>query len=130
MATTSKEHLETRVNDLMVQLQSKEEKLMVYEGKAGSSGRVTDPSLSAEEQLQITVADLRAELGTTKGELERATTNVQQFKDIAEAEGTALSELMNTYETYKTQTDASIAEKDVSALSPARRHLLIALCPF
>lgn len=111
-AKTSQEHLESRVGDLQLQLTTKEEKLAIFEGRAtGVNGE--DSTRSPEEQLQVTVADLRAELRTVKSELERATANVQQFRDIAEAEGTALAELTATYDAYKTSTDAEKAEKEV-----------------
>ena len=111
-ASTSKEHLEQRVAELTIQITAKEEKLAIYEGR-GNRG-ADDPSRSIEEQLEVTVADLRAELRSTKAELERATVNVQQFKDIAEAEGGALAELTATYDAYKASTDTTIAEKEVS----------------
>lgn len=111
-AKTSQEHLELRVSDLQLQVTSKEEKLAIYEGRTGANGDET--TRSAEEQLQVTVADLRAELRVAKSELERATANVQQFKDIAEAEGSALAELTATYDTYKASADAEKAEKEVS----------------
>lgn len=56
-ATTSKEHLEQRVADLVIQITAKEEKLAIYEGR-GNRG-ADDPSRTVEEQLEVTVADLR-----------------------------------------------------------------------
>lgn len=105
-----------RVADLQLQVTTREEKLAIFEGR-GTGANGEDPSRSVEEQLQVTVADLRAELRTVKSELERATANVQQFKDIAEAEGTALAELTATYDTYKTSTDAEKAEKEVGSIT-------------
>lgn len=58
-ATTSKEHLEQRVADLVIQLTAKEEKLAIYEGRGNRAGGAEDPSKTVEEQLEVTVADLR-----------------------------------------------------------------------
>ncbi|PRQ70676.1 hypothetical protein AAT19DRAFT_10833 [Rhodotorula toruloides] len=57
-AETSQQHLEQRVQDLVLQVEAKEEKLAVYEGRSASG----ESSQSAEEQLQVTVADLRCVL--------------------------------------------------------------------
>lgn len=56
-AQTSQEHLEQRVRDLVLQVEAKEEKLAIFEGRS-SSGE-TDATRTVEEQLQVTVADLR-----------------------------------------------------------------------
>jgi hypothetical protein len=42
----------------VLQVEAKEEKLAVYEGRS-ASGANGETSQSAEEQLQVTVADLR-----------------------------------------------------------------------
>jgi len=111
-AQTSQEHLEQRVRDLVLQLEAKEEKLAIFEGRSaageGEAGR------TVEEQLQVTVADLRAELRSVKEELERTQKHVKQYQAIAETEGDSLREMTATYEEYKTSTESSLAEKDVS----------------
>ncbi|KAK4056430.1 Protein mlp1 [Microbotryomycetes sp. JL221] len=106
-AKTAQEHLQQRVSDLLLQITAKEEKLAIFEGRSGDAAGQT-----AEQQLQVTVADLRTELRSVKSELERANANVEQYKSIAEAEGSALAGLTATYEEFKASTDASIAEKD------------------
>jgi len=113
VAQTSQEHLEQRVRDLVLQIEAKEEKLAIFEGRSatgeGEAGR------TVEEQLQVTVAELRAELRSTKDELERAQKHVKQYQAIAETEGDSLRELTATYEEYKSSTEASLTEKDVSS---------------
>ncbi|KAK4051609.1 Protein mlp1 [Microbotryomycetes sp. JL201] len=116
-ARTAQEHLQQRVADLLLQITAKEEKLAIYEGRSGDTTGQT-----AEQQLEVTVADLRTELRSVKSELERATANVEQYKSIAEAEGSALTELTATYDEYKSTTDASIAEKE-SELKSLRERL-------
>ncbi len=61
-AETSKKHLEERVEQLTRQLQGNEEKLAVYERRAGSITGVnprTDEDMSREQQLEAEVAELR-----------------------------------------------------------------------
>lgn len=43
--------------DLVIQITAKEEKLAIYDGR-GNRG-ADDPSRTVEEQLEVTVADLR-----------------------------------------------------------------------
>lgn len=54
-AETSQSHLEERVRDLSLQVEAKEEKLALYEGRNAAE----DASRSPEEQLQATVSELR-----------------------------------------------------------------------
>ncbi|GAA5906296.1 hypothetical protein JCM6882_002695 [Rhodosporidiobolus microsporus] len=119
-AKTSQEHLEQRVRDLVLQVEAKEEKLAVYEGRTTTGDG--DATRSVEEQLQVTVADLRNELRAVKAELERAKEHVTQYQAIAESQGESLREVTATYEEYKTSTDASITEKD-SEISSLRERL-------
>ncbi|GAA5982753.1 hypothetical protein JCM11641_007777 [Rhodosporidiobolus odoratus] len=120
VAKTSQEHLEQRVRDLVLQVEAKEEKLAVFEGRSGTGEG--DTTRSVEEQLQVTVADLRNELRTVRSELERAKEHVAQYQAIAESQGESLREVTATYEEYKSSTDASIAEKD-SEISSLRERL-------
>ncbi|GAA5901318.1 uncharacterized protein JCM6883_000178 [Sporobolomyces salmoneus] len=119
-AQTSQEHLEQRVRDLVLQIEAKEEKLAIFEGRSataeGEAGR------TVEEQLQVTVADLRAELRSVKDELERTAKHVKQYQAIAETEGESLRELTATYEEYKSSTETSLAEKD-GEISSLRERL-------
>ncbi|BGP11538.1 Protein mlp1 [Rhodotorula toruloides] len=117
-AETSQQHLEQRVQDLVLQVEAKEEKLAVYEGRSASG----ESSQSAEEQLQVTVADLRNELRAVRSELDRAKEHVKQYQAIAETQGESLREVTATYEEYKTSTESAIAEKD-SEISSLRERL-------
>ncbi|GAA6059180.1 hypothetical protein JCM10212_005525 [Sporobolomyces blumeae] len=119
-AKTSQEHLEQRVRDLVLQIEAKEEKLAIFEGRAGAGEGETGRSV--EEQLQVTVADLRTELRSVKEELERTQKHVKQYQAIAETEGESLREMTATYEEYKNSTETSLAEKD-GEISSLRERL-------
>ncbi|KPV73223.1 uncharacterized protein RHOBADRAFT_28975, partial [Rhodotorula graminis WP1] len=118
-AQTSQEHLEQRVRDLVLQVEAKEEKLVIFEGRS-SSGE-TDTTRTVEEQLQVTVADLRNELRTAKADLERAKEHTKQYQAIAETQGESLREVTATYDEYKAATESSIAEKDSEIVSLRER---------
>ncbi|GAA5963338.1 hypothetical protein JCM21900_002043 [Sporobolomyces salmonicolor] len=111
-AQTSQEHLEQRVRDLVLQIEAKEEKLAIFEGRSTAGAEGGEAGRTVEEQLQVTVADLRNELRSAKSELERAQAHVKQYQAIAETQGESLRQVTATYEEYKASTDAVVAEKD------------------
>ncbi|KAF5333006.1 hypothetical protein D9758_015176 [Tetrapyrgos nigripes] len=115
MAETSKTHLEERIGDLNKHLQGNEEKLAVYErrpgaiGNAGPSATSVSQDMSREQQLEAEVAELRSALKVAELDLATARSHVQQFKEISQANETALSDLNNTFDEYKASTEAQIA---------------------
>ncbi|GAA5903057.1 hypothetical protein JCM5296_001724 [Sporobolomyces johnsonii] len=111
-AQTSQEHLEQRVRDLVLQIEAKEEKLAIFEGRSTAGAEGGEAGRTVEEQLQVTVADLRNELRSVKSDLERAQAHVKQYQAIAETQGESLRQVTATYEEYKASTDTVVAEKD------------------
>ncbi|SCZ98145.1 BZ3500_MvSof-1268-A1-R1_Chr3-3g06608 [Microbotryum saponariae] len=112
-AETSRTHLDLRVQDLQLQVTAREEKLAIYEGRSAAARAGGEASsLSATEQLEITLADVRIELEETKAKLERSVVHARELQNIADAQGGALAELQATYDAYKISVDTQIAEKD------------------
>lgn len=56
-ARTSQEHLELRVADLVIQITARDEKLAIYKGR--SRNGAGESTRTREEELEVTVADLR-----------------------------------------------------------------------
>ncbi|SGY80993.1 BQ5605_C009g05432 [Microbotryum silenes-dioicae] len=112
-AETSRTHLDLRVQDLQLQVTAREEKLAIYEGRSAAARAGGEASsLSATEQLEIMLADVRIELEETKAKLERSVVHARELQNIADAQGGALAELQATYDAYKISVDARIAEKN------------------
>ncbi|KAJ7689165.1 hypothetical protein B0H17DRAFT_1012272 [Mycena rosella] len=114
-AETSKTHLEQRLEELARQLQGNDEKLAVYERRpSGVSGiaQHMDLDLNREQQLEAEVAELRSALKVTEVDLATARSHVQQFREISQANETALKSLDATYDEYKTSTEAQIARHE------------------
>ncbi|KAJ6584124.1 hypothetical protein DFH09DRAFT_1434376 [Mycena vulgaris] len=114
-AETSKTHLEQRVEDLARQLQGNDEKLAVYERRSSIVGGIAqhmDQDLNREQQLEAEVAELRSALKVTEVDLATARSHVQQFREISQANETALKSLDATYDEYKTSTEAQIARHE------------------
>ncbi|KAF8340345.1 uncharacterized protein EI90DRAFT_3035253 [Cantharellus anzutake] len=110
IAETSRGHLQTRVDDLLRQLQGASSKLSVYERHPGAHDDVPPSArdLSEEEQLRAEVADLSAALKVAEGDLARAHEHVDQFKNISQANEAALESLNETFEEYKLETEKRI----------------------
>ena len=116
-AETSRKHLQSRVDDLVKQIQMSEEKLAVYERRTTTSG-ISTPQIpatdntSSDEQhmLKSEVAELRAALKAAQVDLSAAQGHVQQFQEISRASEGALESLSSVHEEYKASTEAQIAK--------------------
>ena len=124
VAKSGLQHLTAKSEELQKQVDSKEEKLAVYERRnlgttqTGSSSQESVSSLDQQQQLQVEIADLKGELRGAQIDAEQARGHVEQFKAIAVANEEALSQLQAAYDEYKTTTDSSVAEKtnDVNSM--------------
>ncbi|KAL0058021.1 Protein mlp1 [Marasmius tenuissimus] len=114
VAETTKTHQEERIRDLTKQLQGNEEKLSVYERRTGIVNTTTtvDQNLSKEQQLEAEVAELRSKLKVAELDLATARGHVQQFKEISQANESALESLNNTFDEFKASTEAQIARHE------------------
>ncbi|KAL0576947.1 Protein mlp1, partial [Marasmius crinis-equi] len=114
IAETTKTHQEERIRDLTKQLQGNEEKLSVYERRPGvvSTTAAVDQNLTKEQQLEAEVAELRSKLKVTELDLAAARGHVQQFKEISQANETALESLNATFDEFKASTEAQIAKHE------------------
>ncbi|ELU43934.1 filament-forming protein [Rhizoctonia solani AG-1 IA] len=115
VAENSRVHLQQRVDTLVKEAQSLREKLAVYEGRA--PGAPMPEGLNREQQAALKIAEL---------DLASAREHVEQFKAISEASEQALSEHMETWDTFKEEQEALIARKDadIAALEERLRGLL------
>ncbi|KAI0699945.1 hypothetical protein C8T65DRAFT_709807 [Cerioporus squamosus] len=126
-AETSKKHLEERVEQLTRQLQGNEEKLAVYERRAGSTTGVaprTDEDMSREQQLEAEVAELRSALKVAQVDLASARSHVQQFQEISQANEAALASLNATHDEYEASTEAELTRRqsEIEALQEKLRQ--------
>jgi nucleoprotein TPR len=115
-AKTSRDHLQTRVNELTLDLKVVEEKLAVYRDKPSASvvEEEDEGSLSAVEELKIEATDLRKELEIKTCELEDVKEQVEQFKSISMANEEQLEELQAAHDQYKESMDEEAAQREVS----------------
>lgn len=125
-ATTTRDHLQARVDELSIQLRGAEERVSALQlksseatsgGGAGGDGSRGNEgegasSVTREQELSMEVAELKRDLDLAKSELEKAKEQIEQYKSISQASEEELQSLNTTYEQYHDDTDRMIAEKD------------------
>ncbi|EGE08418.1 filament-forming protein [Trichophyton equinum CBS 127.97] len=126
------DHLQSRVDELSVELKSVEERLAVLQHKPNTSATaptagdesteaVPDNQLSREQELAIEVSELKRDLELTKGELEHAKEQAEDFKAISQSTEERLEALSDTNEQYREETDRLLEEKNAKIADLEKR---------
>ena len=121
-AKTTRDHLQTRVDELAIELRSAEERLEVLQprmprhsvgGSNGASGSTSNVlPVSREQELAVEVSELKRDLDLTQGELANAKIQVEQYKAISQSSEEELQSLNDTQDQYREEMDRVIAQKD------------------
>ena len=124
-ASTTKDHLSVRIDELTIELRSAEERLNVLQttpnprptaadGNNSQDGPVdnNDSSLSREQQLAVQTSELRRDLDLTKVDLENAKEQIEKYKEISQASEDELQSLNWTQDLYRQETENIIAERE------------------
>lgn len=119
-AKTTRDHLQSRVDDLTIELKSAEERVEVLQPRptprsganSGANGVQQDDALSREQELAIEVSELKRDLELAKSELESAKTQMEQYKSISQSSEEELESLNATQDQYREEMDRIIEEKD------------------
>ena len=122
-AKTTRDHLQSRVDELVIELKSAEERVQLLQPRptprpgadSESNGDVTDTqssALSKEQALAIEVSELTRSLGLLKSELENANSQMEQYKSISQASEEELQSMNETQDQYREEMDRIIEEKD------------------
>jgi nucleoprotein TPR len=112
-AKTQRDQLQTRVDELKIDLRNAEEKTLVLQPRL-TSGNLEDQEnrLTAEQELAIQVSDLKRDLELAKNELQQASEHVEQYRAIAQAAEEELQSLSETNDQFREDIDRIVAEKD------------------
>ena len=114
---TTRGHLQARLDEMAIELRSAEERVRVLqpapkahrEPARNEETSLESPEggeiLSKEQELAVEVSELRRDLELTKGELENAKTQVEQYKAISQASEEELQSLNETQDLYRQETD-------------------------
>ncbi|KAG9248902.1 hypothetical protein BJ878DRAFT_411571 [Calycina marina] len=122
-AKTTRDHLQSRVDELAIELKSAEERVQLLQprptARAGRNGDssaeaagCSESSLSKEQELAIEVSELTRNLELLKSELEGAKSQMEQYKSISQASEEELQSMNETQDQYREEMDRIIEEKD------------------
>ncbi|KOC11174.1 nuclear pore complex protein [Aspergillus flavus AF70] len=120
---TTRDHLQSRVDELTVELRSAEERLQVMQSRPSVSAAPTEApttmedgaqesGLTREQELGIQVAELKRDLDLAKGELEHAKEQVEDYRAISQGAEERLESVTETHEQYREETERLVEEKD------------------
>lgn len=125
-ARTTRDHLQARVDELMIQLRSAEERVQLLQPGSskrlvnGSEGGTEQPdgeteqaSLNAEQDLAVQVSVLHRDIDLLRGELENAKEQAEKYKAISQTSEEELESLNNAQDLYREEMDKIVEEKNV-----------------
>ncbi|OJD23064.1 hypothetical protein ACJ73_05583 [Blastomyces percursus] len=124
---STRDHLQSRVDELSVELKSAEERLEVLQRKPSAATATTTPSgptdteaeaaageggLSREQELAFEISELKRDLELAKSDLEHAKEQVEDYKAISQSTEERLQSVTDTNEQYQEDTNRLLEEKD------------------
>ena len=122
-ARTTRDHLQTRVDEMTVELRNAEERARVLQPissnhQSGNTAEELQGTVSGEEsdltreqELGLEISELRRDLELRKNEVENARSQVEQYKAISQSSEEQLQSLNETQDMFRQETDKAIGEK-------------------
>ncbi|KAH7342906.1 hypothetical protein BKA65DRAFT_458204 [Rhexocercosporidium sp. MPI-PUGE-AT-0058] len=122
-AKTTRDHLQSRVDELTIELKSAEERVVLLQPRPTprpgtnaettvTSDDPTDGELDREQELAIEVSELKRDLDLAKSELENTKSQMEQYKSISQSSEEELASFNATQDQYREEMDSIIEEKD------------------
>lgn len=115
---TTRDHLQTRVDEITVELRTVEERANLLQS---SSGRRQDSThaneegsdSSKEQELGLEISELKRDLELSRKDLESAQIQVEQYKAISQSSEEQLQSINETHDLYRQEMDKAIEDKTV-----------------
>lgn len=121
---TSRDHLQSRVDELSIQLRSAEERTERLQPRPtprpGSMASKFDQDATqydGDERIQELIyeaTDLKRDLEMTKSQLENAQGQVEMYKELSQANEEELEKLMSAQEQYTQEMDNALSTKEAT----------------
>ena len=123
-AKTTRDHLQSRVDELTIELRSAEERVELLQPRPtprpGTNGQSAteqngvgeEDTLLKEQELAVELSEVKRDLELSKSELENAKSQMEQYKSISQSSEEELQSLNATQDQYREEMDAIIEEKD------------------
>ncbi|KAJ5949411.1 hypothetical protein N7454_000995 [Penicillium verhagenii] len=121
---TTRDHLQSRVDELTVELKSAEERIQVIQSRPSISAASADApdaaqesgedaiGLTREQELAIEVSELKRDLDLAKAELAHAKEQAEEYMNISQSTEERMEAEAETNAMYREETDRLIADKD------------------
>ena len=119
----TRDQLESRVQELTVELRSAEERLEVLRSASThhrqpnesneaplQTNEVDADTLGREQTLALEISELKRDLELSQNELRNAKSQIEQYKAISQSSEEELASLNETLELYRQDTDKRLAE--------------------
>ena len=124
-AKTTRDYLQTRVDELAIELRSAEERVSLLQPTPTSrsvprGGEVPlhespvdedSGALSGEQELAVQISEMKRDLDLARGELESAEVQVEQYRAISQSSEEELASMNETHDLYRQEMDRLIEEK-------------------
>lgn len=120
---TSRDHLQARVEELIIELKSAEERVEVLQPRPTprpgihatdtEAALAADTSMSREQALAVENSELRRDLDLARAELDTANAQMEQYRIISQSSEEELQSLNETQDLYRQEMDRIISEKDL-----------------
>ncbi|KAJ5391202.1 hypothetical protein N7509_006692 [Penicillium cosmopolitanum] len=119
---TTKDHLQSRVDELTVELKSAEERLQVLQSRPSAPSAPTETTvaeqdttdgsgLTREQELSIEVSELKRDLDLAKNELAHAKERVEEYQAISQSTEERMESEAETHALYREETDTLLEER-------------------
>ncbi|KAF8866764.1 hypothetical protein BDZ45DRAFT_795225 [Acephala macrosclerotiorum] len=123
-AKTTRDHLQSRVDELAIELKSAEERVELLQPRPtprpginadsneNFNGNNAEGDLIREQELAIEVSELKRDLELARAELENTKNQMEQYKSISQLSEEELQSLNATQDQYREEMDRVVEEKD------------------
>ena len=124
---TARDHLQARVDEIVIELRSAEERLQVLQAKpatnagTGNAAAGEEDALTHEQELSVEVSELKRDLELKTTELDRIYEQVETYKNISQASEERLQELNDTNDQYHEEMERTLDEKNGTVRDLERR---------
>lgn len=122
-ARTTRDHLQSRVDEMSIELRSAEERVNLLQPAPPSNPKIggddqsqftngdEEADMSKVQELNLEISDLRRDLEYSKNELDSTKAQIEQYKAISQSSEEQLQSLNETQDMFRIETDKMIEEK-------------------
>lgn len=113
---TTRDHLQTRVDEITVELRTVEERAHLLRSPSGPIQDSTNANeeysdTSKEQELGLEISELKRDLELSRKDLESAQIQVEQYKAISQSSEEQLQSIHETHDLYRQEMDKVVEEK-------------------